>query len=371
MAATIASSYLVSPGLSGFAKALVANDNTLDIYLNSSGGSVRVNASGMAQTIVAQSISQDLQSFIAQTFARLDPLIALNFRFVTDPLKSDLNFYFDTTIDVGQTGTTLGIAFNNTLAGRSWTEILLNGNALKTQSADLVRYTIIHEFGHAFGLEHPFDAGDGDFYTSTNSNLSAYADDTVMAYRGPQSGSWPTWYTNNDLQALIQIWGPQQATTTTPLVTAGATASAGSQFVYRLYNSSTGAHLFSANQAEIDIVTGSPQGGFVNEGVAYATPANGSQPLYRFLQTSTGFHFYTANTGERDALVANAGQAYQYEGQAYTVYAAGASPAGATPVFRFYNPQNGQHFYTASSTEVASVRATLPSWSFEGAAWYV
>jgi len=361
MVAKIDSSYLISPALSGFAKALVANDNTLDIFLNTGGGAVQVNAGGLRQTIASQPIAQDLQAFIADTFARLDPLISLNFRFVNDSLKSDINFYFDSTIDVGQPGVTLGIAFNNTVAGRNWTEILLNGNALKSQPADLVRYTIVHEFLHSLGLEHPFDASDGDFYLSTNSSLSAYADDTVMAYRNPRSGAWPTSLTNSDFEALLQIWGPQGAETSRP----GSALA-----VYRLYNSSSGEHLFTTSQAEIDILTGLPRGSFVNEGVAYSAPANGNQAVYRFLQATTGLHFYTANDAEKDSLIANPGQGYQYEGAAFYVNGAASAPAGATPVFRFYDSANGKHFYTASAGEVASVRSTLPSWTYEGAAWY-
>ena len=39
--------------------------------------------------------------------------------------------------------------------------------------------------------------------------LSAYPEDTVMAYRNPASGVWPDFFTSNDLQALIQTWGAE------------------------------------------------------------------------------------------------------------------------------------------------------------------
>ena len=67
---------------------------------------------------------------------------------------------------------------------------------------------LLHEFGHALGLEHPFEAADGDTVNgSTNPWTSAFPEETVMAYRFPLSGEWPEFFTDNDLQALVQIWG--------------------------------------------------------------------------------------------------------------------------------------------------------------------
>jgi hypothetical protein len=351
MAVLIPAIDLISLDLSTFAKALVDKDNTLDVCLNTAGGPVYVAAGGNSQVISSQPISQDLQSFIFGSLSRLDSLIGLNFRFINNPLNADINFYVDSSIDLGIGGTTYGITFNNNVAGRRWSEILINGNALSSQANEFKYYTVLHEFGHAFGLEHPFDNSDGDYYGSTNPLASAFANDTLMAYRPPQSGTWPTWYTGNDTQALLQVWG--------------------SPLVFRLYSGSTGEHLFTSSQQEIDLLTGGSTSKFINEGVAYATPSNGTQALYRFLQLSSGLHFYTANNAERDSLIANSGQSYQFEGQAYTVYAASSAPTGATPVYRFYDPARAQHFYTANSNEVASVRATSPSWVFEGPAWYV
>ena len=70
---------------------------------------------------------------------------------------------------------------------------------------------LIHEFGHSLGLEHPFEAGDGDAVNGiTDPWLSAYPEDTVMAYRNPFSGSWPDFFTDNDMNALIEAWGAER-----------------------------------------------------------------------------------------------------------------------------------------------------------------
>ena len=198
---------LISNELANFAKKVVKNDNVLDIYLQTTPGTVKVGGGSFGtQDIKALAMAADLQQFIKDTLMRLDPLIDLDFRFITTKTNSDLDFYVDNDINVGGSGTTLGIALSNTSSNRNWWEIALNGPALQNQ-ADYLRYATIHEFGHAMGLEHPFDNSDGDYYGSTNSGASAYPEDTVMAYRSPLGGSWPTWYSSNDLLALQKIWG--------------------------------------------------------------------------------------------------------------------------------------------------------------------
>ena len=70
---------------------------------------------------------------------------------------------------------------------------------------------LIHEFGHALGLEHPFEGGDGDTVNGTTDPwASAFPEETVMACRSPLSGSWPEFFTENDLNALIDVWGAER-----------------------------------------------------------------------------------------------------------------------------------------------------------------
>ncbi|MCP9924793.1 M10 family metallopeptidase [Synechococcus lacustris C3-12m-Tous] len=205
--ATLPVNNLISNELANFAKKVVKNDNVMDIYLQTTPGTIRVGGGSFgAQDINALSMATDLQQFIKDTFTRLDPLIDLDFRFITTKTNSDLDFYVDSDIEVGGSGTTLGIALSNSTSSRNWWELALNGPALQNQ-ADYLRYATIHEFGHAMGLEHPFDNGDGDYYGSTNSGASAYPEDSVMSYRSPLGGSWPTWYSSNDILALQKVWG--------------------------------------------------------------------------------------------------------------------------------------------------------------------
>ena len=92
-------------------------------------------------------------------------------------------------------------------------------------------------------------------------------------------------------------------------------------------------------------------------------------PVYRFYNPSIGTHFYTASGPERDSVVRNLGSTYVYEGPAYGVV---ASPANSDPLYRFYNHKNGSHFYTASSEERDRVKSTLSAtYTYDGPAYNV
>lgn len=362
--ATIASNLLVSTELSSFAKKVVAKDNVLDIYLHTSGATVTVGGGSLgSQQIKPLSISEDLQRFIRDSLNRLDSLIDLDFRFTTSKDTADLNFFVDSTISLGGTGTTLGIALSNSSAGRNWWEIALNGPPLANQP-DYLRYATIHEFGHILGLEHPFDNSDGDYYASTNSGASAFPEDTVMAYRDPQNGSWPIWYSQNDILALQSIWGVEES----PIAVAQEPKTLNSIPVYRLFNRNSSAHFYTSSLAEKDSLIGNL---FNYEGVAYSAPVAGDQLLHRFHISRTGSHFYTASSIEKDNIISNPAWGYSYEGISHNVYADARANLGVAPVYRLYNTMSTQHLLTASLVERDFVISTLANWNNEGVAFYV
>jgi Subtilase family/Repeat of unknown function (DUF5648)/Bacterial pre-peptidase C-terminal domain len=92
--------------------------------------------------------------------------------------------------------------------------------------------------------------------------------------------------------------------------------------------------------------------------------------VYRFFRPDVGVHFYTASETERDSLIANLPQ-YTYEGASYNAAPENADPlTGAKPVFRFFNKNTGVHLYTISEAERNSIRNNLSNYNFEGIAYY-
>lgn len=87
--------------------------------------------------------------------------------------------------------------------------------------------------------------------------------------------------------------------------------------------------------------------------------ANGNH-MYRMYNPNSGEHFYTAMKDERNMLI-RAG--WRYEGVAWV-----APHSSKTPVYRLYNPNAGDHHYTTSAGE-RDVLITK-GWRSEGIGWY-
>ena len=82
--------------------------------------------------------------------------------------------------------------------------------------------------------------------------------------------------------------------------------------------------------------------------------------MYRLYNPNSGEHFYTAGAGERDVLV---GVGWTYEGVGWT-----APKTSNTPVYRLYNANGGEHHYTMSEVERDMLIGV--GWNDEGIGWY-
>ena len=87
-----------------------------------------------------------------------------------------------------------------------------------------------------------------------------------------------------------------------------------------------------------------------------AVPTNA---MYRMYNPNSGEHFYTANSNEASSLI-NAG--WRYEGIGWN------APQWGVPVYRLYNKNAGDHHYTTSSGEKDSLVSA--GWKYEGIGWY-
>ena len=96
-------------------------------------------------------------------------------------------------------------------------------------------------------------------------------------------------------------------------------------------------------------------------------PADGSDDgtvtgisMHRLYNPNSGEHFYTADDDERDRLVA---YGWNSEGEGWT-----APEMSSTPVYRLYNSVAGEHHYTMDAAERDML--IQAGWNDEGTGWY-
>lgn len=85
----------------------------------------------------------------------------------------------------------------------------------------------------------------------------------------------------------------------------------------------------------------------------------GSGEMYRVYNPNSGEHFYTSNKAEKDHLV-NLG--WKYEGIGWK-----APTVSIYPVYRLYNANGGEHHYTMNAAEKNNL--VKLGWKYEGIGW--
>lgn len=93
--------------------------------------------------------------------------------------------------------------------------------------------------------------------------------------------------------------------------------------------------------------------------MGWQAPESGS-PVYRLYNPNSGEHFYTLSAYERDDL--------RKHGWNYESISFNSAANTGIPVYRVYNPNSGWHHYTLISYERDSL--VKAGWRNEGVAWY-
>jgi hypothetical protein len=141
---------------------------------------------------------------------------------------------------------------------------------------------------------------------------------------------------------------------------------------YRFFNTRTGAHFYTTDEAERTNVQNNLTPPFSFDGPAFSVASAfspGLSPVHRFFNSRSGVHFYTISEEERANTVANLPQ-FIYEGVAY--HASQVAGTGLTPLYRFFVPSRGFHFYTASYSERVNIETNLgATYTYEGIGYYV
>jgi len=120
-------------------------------------------------------------------------------------------------------------------------------------------------------------------------------------------------------------------------------ATVGAEPLYRFYNRVSASHFYTVSADEAAMVLATWPHVFTLEGRTYSvspTCVAGSDPVYRFYNTKTGSHFFTASPQERDVVAARWSSTYQYDGVAFYVAEAGVAPNPFGMVFPVLGPNN-------------------------------
>ena len=146
--------------------------------------------------------------------------------------------------------------------------------------------------------------------------------------------------------------------------------------VYRFYSPVSQTHFWTISEEEKDYIIANYSSVMSYEGIAWYAydpslyPAD-TLPVYRFYSPTSGSHFYTMSEEEKDYIIANYSAVFSYEGIAWYAYETSNHPEDTLPVYRFYSPLNGSHFYTISEEEKDYIIANYSAvFSYEGIAWY-
>jgi hypothetical protein len=98
--------------------------------------------------------------------------------------------------------------------------------------------------------------------------------------------------------------------------------------------------------------------------------AVGLAPVWRFWSPALGRHFYTIDEAERDKLLSEYAAVWTYEEVAYRAFSS-ADHADLAPVYRFWSGSLSAHFYTLDESERDKLLSNYPHvWTYEGVAFY-
>ena len=205
-------------------------------------------------------------------------------------------------------------------------------------------------------------AGMTEDHRSVRIKLMNAPDDLVAA----RFGIWEMSNQSNTLQ-WVKAEKDEDGVWTALVPTCGFNTTAGGNFVVHAYGTTAESDKFLTDTT-VEVTVIAPHVytdnhdatcndcGFVRE---VELEKIETTPMYRLYNPNSGEHFFTGSEEERDDLV-EAG--WNYEGVAWN-----APIKVGDPVYRVFNPNSGDHHYTMSMEEVYML--TDLGWKYEGVAW--
>jgi Fe2+ or Zn2+ uptake regulation protein len=149
--------------------------------------------------------------------------------------------------------------------------------------------------------------------------------------------------------------------------------------VHRYYHGGHHDHFYTTNAGEIGTTTPQAVG---NHGYTFeSTPFfifthhhSGLVPVYRYFHEGNHDHFYTSNAGEIGTTTAGQTGNHGYKSEGVLGYVAPQEFYGSLPLYRYYQEQHHDHFYTTNAAEIGTTHPGHTGnhgYKFEGIVGYV
>ena len=144
--------------------------------------------------------------------------------------------------------------------------------------------------------------------------------------------------------------------------------------IYRLYNTKTGAQLYTRGVADKDkILAKFSDFEFTDEApVFYASlvAQSGLTPIYRLYNRRTGAQLYTRGVADKDKILAKFSD-FEFTDGVPAFYVS-LTNDGTTPIFRLYNRRTGMQLYTRGEADKNKILAKFHDFEFtdDGPAFY-
>ena len=361
-------------------------------------------------------ISAQYQETVRAAFARWASASGLMFQEVPDAATVDVRLGFGVFSNRSTVGETWYSYARGILAPDTVVRLLdpssipLVADAQGDWVYGLTRITlyqvVLHEIGHALGLNHTTDPVTNLYPVATTQNLDLATGDIeginalyplyIVAALDPVQAEGDSGGLTNYHFAITRYSDPAYAITVQYSVTgstypglagtsaADAAAFAGGAFPSGQITFAAGSSTATLTVAVAGNSLAQPDQGFsialvgTTRGTTSAVilDDDGSAAVdaqtvgvYRFFDAVDGTHFFTASQQERNVLIATRAD-FTYEGPGFEAVADPAADAAATPVFRFFDSRFGTHFYTASLGERDTAAAGRPDLVYEGMGFY-